>query len=115
MRLSCFLIVIFLACCGLTAKAQTFSKDLELIKASGDSIQQHPANILQRQFPAEKYYAESFFQFSHSICRHYSFPRCLLMSTDRLLRSGRIVYMLAPKIRKDQHGKIVDKNFVYNP
>ena len=94
---------------NFSATAQLVS-DLSFLESKSYKIKspRKKLSVFKSQFPKEKYFENDYFEFSRRVFSQSSFPKSFFLSTDRLLRGGRMAYLLAPMRRRNEQGKIKD-------
>jgi putative component of membrane protein insertase Oxa1/YidC/SpoIIIJ protein YidD len=102
--------------CGITS-AQSNHDDLNLLlshdnaKASVNKRNlsyYNPIAFITRQIYLSDNYANSFSGFSKETVKDFGLIKGLVLSIDRITRSGRLSYMAVPTIRYDLQRKIID-------
>jgi len=117
------LILIFLMSliCEITT-AQSNHDDLQLLISDEKAkttvrkrnlFYYNPISFTARQIYLSDNYANSFYDFSKDAFRHYGLIKGLVLSVDRISRSGRLAYIAVPTMRYNNQGKIIDLPIYY--
>ncbi len=115
------LIYLMLLTCGITT-AQSNHDDLKLLISHGNTkttvkkknlFYYNPIAFTTRQIYLSDNYANSFSDFFKETFKDFGLMKGLVLSIDRISRSGRLSYMEVPTIRYDTQGKIIDLPVYY--
>lgn len=104
------------------ATAQSNNDDLQLLISHENDkptvrkrnlFYYNPISLTARQVYLSDNYANSFYDFSKEAFKNYGLVKGLVLSIDRISRSGKLSYIAVPTIRYDIHGRIIDLPIYY--
>ncbi len=117
------LILIFLmSLIGGITTAQSNHDDLRLLishESAKTAVRKHnlfyynPISFTARQIYLNDNYANSFYDFSKEAFKNYGLIKGLVLSIDRISRSGRLSYIMVPTMRYNNQGRIIDLPIYY--
>ncbi len=73
----------------------------------------NPISLTARQVYLSDNYANSFYDFSKEAFKNYGLMKGLVLSIDRISRSGRLSYIAVPTMRYNNQGRIIDLPIYY--
>jgi len=106
---------------GITT-AQSNHDDLRLLishESAKTAVRKHnlfyynPISFTARQIYLNDNYANSFYDFSKEAFKNYGLIKGLVLSIDRISRSGRLSYIMVPTMRYNNQGRIIDLPIYY--